>query len=72
MTRIACGASAGLSLALMLGTAMPLTAAEVAKDALSRTMPWGEFKLSPRIADKIRANQKMNIVVDIEGTGLPI
>ncbi len=40
--------------------------------AKSRTMPWGEFKLAPRIVKKLEAGETANIVVGIEGTGLPI
>jgi ribose transport system substrate-binding protein len=34
--------------------------------------PWGSFTLSPRIAAKVSSNQKLNYVLSIEGTGIPI
>jgi ribose transport system substrate-binding protein len=33
---------------------------------------WGDFTLSPRIAAKVSSNQKLNYVLSIEGTGIPI
>jgi ribose transport system substrate-binding protein len=44
----------------------------VPDSAKARTMPWGEFKLAPRIVEKLAKGEKANIVVGIEGTGLPI
>ncbi|MDQ0470655.1 sugar ABC transporter substrate-binding protein [Labrys wisconsinensis] len=74
MSRITAGLVAGLALGLAVAGAGPLGAAEktVPEGALSRQFPWGTFKLAPRIADKLRAGEKPNVVVDIEGTGIPI
>ncbi|SHO67685.1 ribose transport system substrate-binding protein [Pseudoxanthobacter soli DSM 19599] len=56
------------------GTGPSAYAAEktVPEAAKTHQMPWGEFKLAPRIVKKIEAGEKVNIIVDIEGTGIPI
>ena len=68
-------AMTGLALVTsVLGADMPAYAAEktVADAAKTHQMPWGEFKLAPRIVKKLEAGETANIVVDIEGTGIPI
>jgi ribose transport system substrate-binding protein len=65
------------SLGLIAGLscwAAPGLAAGVAVPSSARThaMPWGEFKLAPRIVKKLAAGEKANIVVDVEGAGIPI
>jgi ABC-type sugar transport system substrate-binding protein len=64
-------------LALVAGAcvaSVPASAAEktVADGAKAHQMPWGEFKLAPRIVKKLEAGEAANIVVGIEGTGIPI
>jgi ribose transport system substrate-binding protein len=68
-------ARAGLALILgATGAAAPaLAEGVVVPDAArSRQMTWGEFKLAPRIAERLQAGKKANIVVGVEGTGIPI
>lgn len=35
-------------------------------------MPWGTFKLAPRIADKIAKHEKINYVFSYQGSGIPL
>jgi ABC-type sugar transport system substrate-binding protein len=44
----------------------------VAAEVLTHNFAWGNFTLAPRIVDKLKAGQKLNIVDDIQGTALPI
>lgn len=60
---------ASLSGSVLSAHAAGITVPDSAK---ARTMPWGEFKLAPRIVEKLAKGEKANIVVGIEGTGLPI
>lgn len=60
---------ASLSGAVLSAHAAGVTVPDPAK---THTMPWGEFKLAPRIVEKLAKGEKANIVVGIEGTGLPI
>ncbi|WP_405144455.1 sugar ABC transporter substrate-binding protein [Sphaerisporangium sp. NBC_01403] len=39
---------------------------------MSHTFSWGEFKLAPRIAEKIKSGEQANVIIDIQGTALPI
>jgi ribose transport system substrate-binding protein len=68
-------------LLLAAGVALSVVAAHVPAiaggitvpdSAKSRQMPWGEFKLAQRIIDKLAAGEKANIIVGMEGTGIPI
>lgn len=45
---------------------------EVAAEVLTHTFSWGDFTLATRIADKLKAGETMNVVVDIQGTAIPI
>jgi len=68
-------AMAGLALVVSLPGAAPSAhAAEktVPDAAKMHSMPWGEFKLAPRIIKKLEAGETANIIVGIEGTGIPI
>lgn len=58
-------ATVGLGSAAAQGVTVP----DAAK---TRQMPWGEFKLAPRIVERLVAGEKANIVVGLEGTGIPI
>ncbi|MCX5516454.1 substrate-binding domain-containing protein [Kaistia algarum] len=60
---------ASLSGAVLSAHAAGITVPDSAK---THAMPWGEFKLAPRIVEKLAKGEKANIVVGIEGTGLPI
>lgn len=44
----------------------------VAAEVLSHKFAWGDFTLASRIADKLKAGEKINIIDDIQGTALPI
>ena len=35
-------------------------------------MPWGTFKLAPRIADKVAKHEKINYVFSYQGSGIPL
>ncbi len=35
-------------------------------------LSWGEFTLAPRIADKVKAHQKINYVFSYQGSGIPL
>lgn len=52
--------------------ASPSTSHAVAPEVLSHEFSWGKFTLAPRIADKLKSGEKINVVVDIQGTALPI
>ncbi|WP_137113398.1 sugar ABC transporter substrate-binding protein [Mesorhizobium sp. GR13] len=66
--------SVGLLLAAGAAGLAPASAEgiTVPDNAKVRQMPWGEFKLAPRIVEKLAAGEKANIVVGLEGTGIPI
>ena len=53
-------------------TQAPAATHTVAAAVLTHNFSWGNFTLAPRIADKLKAGQKINIVDDIQGTALPI
>ncbi len=36
------------------------------------TLPWGTFKLAPRIADKVARHEKINYVFSYQGSGIPL
>jgi ribose transport system substrate-binding protein len=55
-----------------LGASAYAAGVTVPDSAKTHTMSWGEFKLAPRIVKKLEAGETANIVVGIEGTGLPI
>jgi ribose transport system substrate-binding protein len=60
-----------------LAVALLTTGALAASGAVSTPpstvkLSWGTFTLSPRIAAKVSSNQKLNYVLSIEGTGIPI
>jgi len=40
--------------------------------AKTATFPWGTFSLAQRIVDKAAAGEALNIVVDIQGTAIPV
>eukprot|EP01037_Dinobryon_pediforme_P025875 gene25875-28192_t len=67
-------AMTGLVLAATSLTTGPSVAAEkTVPDAVkTHQMPCGEFKLPPRIVSKLATGGTVNIVVGIEGTGIPI
>lgn len=52
--------------------ASPSTSHVVAPEVLSHEFSWGKFTLAPRIADKLKSGEKVNVVIDIQGTALPI
>lgn len=56
------------------GAGLSASAAEVNVPDAAKThqMPWGEFKLAPRIVKKLQAGETANILVGVEGTGIPI
>ncbi|MCW2876720.1 MAG: hypothetical protein JWQ95_820 [Sphaerisporangium sp.] len=48
------------------------TGIEVPAQAMSHTFSWGQFKLAPRIAEKLKSGEQANVIIDIQGTALPI
>lgn len=54
--------------------ALPAAAQEktVPEAVMSHSFPWGQFKLSPRIAEKLKTGASLNIVIQVAGTGVPI
>jgi ABC-type sugar transport system substrate-binding protein len=66
---IGVGLAAGVSGASMSAHAADKSVPDAVK---THQMPWGEFKLAPRIVKKLEAGETANIVVGIEGTGIPI
>lgn len=74
MTRM-CVTAAAIALTAVAGLAVNPALAEektVPDKVQSREFSWGTFKLAPRIIEKLKAGEKPNVVVDIEGTGIPI
>ena len=51
---------------------IPTTGDKPAGAPGSVTMPWGEFKLASRIADKIAKHEKINYVFSYQGSGIPL
>lgn len=67
----ACGGQAA-SLAPAASADAGTTTKTVPPEVLSHVFPWGTFTLAPRIADKLKNGEKINTVIDIQGTALPI
>ncbi len=67
-------AMTGLALAATsMSAGLSVAAEKTVPDAVkTHQMPWGEFKLAPRIVSKLATGGTVNIVVGIEGTGIPI
>lgn len=59
-------------LASVIVTPVSAQEKDVPEAVLSHAFPWGEFKLSPRIVDKLKAGKPINIVIQVAGTGVPI
>jgi ribose transport system substrate-binding protein len=75
MSRLVSGISIGLAIGFFSVTASnAVCAGEQSGPAGDRVhqFSWGTFKLAPRIAEKMKAGKKLNIVVDVEGAGIPI
>ena len=59
--------------ATALSVGAPAAAEKSVPDAAkTHQMPWGVFKLAPRIVRKLETGEKANIIVGVEGTGIPI
>jgi ribose transport system substrate-binding protein len=52
--------------------ASPSAAGGVNEKAKSATFPWGTFTLAQRIVDKAANGEALNIIVDNQGTGIPV
>jgi ABC-type sugar transport system substrate-binding protein len=51
---------------------IPTTGEKMAGAPGEVQMPWGTFKLAPRIADKIAKKEKINYVFSYQGSGIPL
>jgi ribose transport system substrate-binding protein len=61
--------------AFLVSTAVMPAGAEdinVPEAVMTHEFPWGQFKLAPRIADKLKSGEPVNIVIQIAGVGNPI
>jgi len=56
----------------MSASQIPTTGEKPAGAPGEVTMPWGTFKLAPRIADKIAKHEKINYVFSYQGSGIPL
>ena len=73
----ACGALAVAAswqpaLAAESASQIPTSGEKMAGAPGEATMPWGTFKLAPRIADKIAKHEKINYVFSYQGSGIPL
>ena len=66
------GGSASSSAAAPTPGATTSAAAAVPDAVLSHQFSWGTFKLAKRIADKLAAGQSISIVVQNQGTAIPV
>ncbi|ACM39440.1 MULTISPECIES: sugar ABC transporter substrate-binding protein [Rhizobium/Agrobacterium group] len=65
----------GVLAALLCASAITPVAAQdkaVPDGVMSHKFAWGDFKLAPRIADKLKTGKPVNIVIQVAGTGVPI
>jgi ribose transport system substrate-binding protein len=75
MSRLVIGISIGLAIGFFsVAASNAACAAEQSGPAGERVhqFSWGTFELAPRIAEKMKAGKKQNMVVDVEGAGIPI